>query len=108
MARVGLERVWENNDELTSFDTRFREIARQARDLQTDRRGGVRDREKVRRETFRRGKLSATRYYDRAIGIAELYGRYFFLPRVVHFSDEAARRNRDLQSASKLGHEWRV
>lgn len=32
------------------------------------------------RESFRRGKLSATRYYSHAVGIAELYEGYFFLP----------------------------
>jgi len=55
-------------------------------------RGGiVRDREKVRRESFRRGKLSATRYYSHAVGIAELYEGYFFSsPSVVHFSRESA------------------
>jgi len=31
--------------------------------------------------SFRRGKLSATRYYSHAVlGIAELYEGYFFLP----------------------------
>jgi len=69
-------------------------------------RGGiVRDREKVRRESFRRGKLSATRYYSHAIGIAELCERYFFLPERRAFFTRERRRNRDLQSASKLGHE---
>jgi len=43
-------------------------------------RGQVRDREKVHEshESFRRGKLSATRYYSRAVGVVELYGGYFF------------------------------
>lgn len=62
--------------------------------------------EKVRpRQSFRREKLSATRYYGHAVGIAELCEGYFFpSPGVVHFSGESAERNRDLQSASKLGH----
>jgi len=55
---------------------RFR-MVREEKEL----RGGiVRDREKVRRESFRRGKLSATRYYSHAVGIAELYEGYFFSP----------------------------
>jgi len=64
----------ENNSELTSFDSRDG-LARGGVSG-----GVVRNREKVCRESFRRGKLSATRYYSHAVSIAELYERYFFLP----------------------------
>lgn len=85
---VQQNRVRENNSELRSFDAVLEDGSGSEGVT-----GGYavksRDREKVRRESFRRGKLSATRYYGHAVGIAELYGGYFFFSSsFVHFSGE--------------------